>query len=196
MKPLRIVRRAPRATAAVPPEPCAPAEQHAPRRGLSSLRQRVSRSPIPAPGSVHRKASRLSRHLTHRSAGFIETLSVPDTDLPFAVPSATTQDTSSVPPLPEGIPSGWQRVDDGTVPSPDELQRFGPVVLHRRNLDLWTLVCSALRIPWKLGGSGLERGLYVPETYAQTTRQHLAEVAAEGRFAQTPARPPARRNIH
>ena len=200
MKPPRIARRTPRAASSVSPGSRTLAGRQATLRGQSPARLNLPRSSRSrtAP-SAHCIA--LPRHTPpRRSTG------LPNPELvPAAAPlsdgvSPEVQSTSftpdSIQAVPEGIPQGWRRVDDGTTPTPEELQRFGPVAILRRNLDLWTLVCSALRIPWKLGGSGLERGLYVPEAYEHITRRHLAEVAAEGRFTQAPPHPPARRNIH
>ncbi len=198
MKPLRIVRRAPRTTTStVPPGPCPPAGRQSAQNRQGPIRPRTRPALLLRPAPAGRTT--LPRRTVGRQAEPSNTLPAPDTALPaLSVPSDTQAPSCISPPpvLPDGIPAGWRRIDDGTIPSPEDLQRFGPLVIHRRNLDLWTLVCSALRIPWKLGGSGLERGLYVPEAYEQTARQHLEEVAAEGRFVQSPPHPPARRNIH
>ena len=194
MRPLRITRRAPRATSAAPSESAqAPTEQHSVQRRQPPVRRRTLHSSAQAVPS--RRDTAMFRRPATPPSILPKTSSAPYADTRSVAEPEEEQATSSSA-LPEGIPPGWRRVDDGTTPSQEELQRFGAATLHRRRLDLWTLVCSALRIPWKLGGAGLERGLYVPEAYEHTTRQHLAEVAAEGRFTQTPQHPPARRNIH
>ena len=196
MRPLLAARRAPRAAASVPPEPHTPAGQRPARRGQAPVRRRAPCSLVPS--APERRSPASFRRPAMRSADLPEA-AAPETPPAGALPCeshGTPSASAPDPILPDGIPPGWQRVDDGTAPSQEDLQRFGAAGLHRRRLDLWVLVCSALRIPWKLGGSGLERSLYVPEAYEHAARQHLAEVAAEGRFAQAPPHPPARRNIH
>lgn len=83
---------------------------------------------------------------------------------------------------PATVPRFWRLVDDGRPP-PDG-----------RTLELWSLACAALRIPFRSAGKGAAERLYVSPLYELQTRRELAELAAEG--AGVPLLFPVRDNAH
>lgn len=83
---------------------------------------------------------------------------------------------------PATVPRFWRLVDDGRPP-PDG-----------RTLELWSLACAALRIPFRSAGKGEAERLYVAPLYELRTRRELAEMAAEG--AGVPLPFPVRDNAH
>ncbi len=94
----------------------------------------------------------------------------------------------------EQIPRFWVEANDGS-PLPSAASPQNAAWLRRDLVDSWSLTCSALNIPWRIAGKGLQRTLYVPPLYGYIAHTQLAETSAEY-SSVLPASPPRRKNAH